>query len=143
MSKCIYILNITIGVVFLGSALSKIISIDAFIDIVNQFSDYWNWCLSYITIQYIAYAIIVIETILSILLIFNIKPIISLSASLMLLMSFTTLTAINYLDEYTPIRSCGCFGEILEFSPSGTLLKNIVLLLISITAFILHYRRTQ
>lgn len=57
----------------------------------------------------------------------------------LLFMSVMTLITI-YLFIYNPISDCGCFGDAIKLTNGETLLKNIVLLTISIVLFRNHQR---
>jgi len=46
---------------------------------------------------------------------------------------FTIVTFILWV--YNPEMDCGCFGEVVKLSHAGTLIKNIVLLLLCLVAF--------
>lgn len=143
MSKYNYFFIATIGITFVASSISKLISINSFIDIINQFAEYWNITISNIITKYLAYLIILTELLLAIFLLINFKPKVMLLISLALFIGFSILTTINYIDEYTPVTSCGCFGEVFIFSPLGTLLKNLVLVLITTVALIQLYRNSK
>ena len=53
--------------------------------------------------------------------------------TLLIMIFFTGLT--TWIAITNPVSDCGCFGEILKISHTETLLKNIVLLLLTIVIF--------
>ena len=60
---------------------------------------------------------------------------------------FTYITYINYTDLYGGIESCGCFGELIHFTPASSFYKNIALFILSLILLGIHiihtYRRQE
>lgn len=57
----------------------------------------------------------------------------------LVLVWFTYITYINYIDPYGNIESCGCFGELIHFTPAESFYKNIVLLILAIALLVCHH----
>lgn len=70
---------------------------------------------------------------------------IALIGIIVMLTGFTWLTWVNLTDMYGGIESCGCFGELIHFSPLGSFVKNIVLITVSLVLLSSEYffRKTE
>ena len=80
--------------------------------------------------QGIAIALMVVETLLGVWLIFGaFRRLVSL-VSLVIISLFTIVTLLSA--TVLPIGECGCFGDIVELTPWQTFLKNILLLALCI-----------
>lgn len=80
--------------------------------------------------QSIAIALMVVETLLGVWLIFGaFRRLVSL-VSLVIISLFTVVTLLSA--TVLPIGECGCFGDIVELTPWRTFLKNILLLALCI-----------
>ena len=51
---------------------------------------------------------------------------------------FVYITYINYTDLYGGIESCGCFGELIHFTPASSFYKNLALFALSLVLFGIH-----
>ena len=80
--------------------------------------------------QGIAIALMVVETLLGVWLIFGTFSRFTTLASLVIISFFTVVTLLSA--TVLPIGECGCFGDIVELTPWQTFLKNILLLALCI-----------
>lgn len=80
--------------------------------------------------QGIAIALMVVETLLGVWLIFGAFRRFTLLVSLVIISLFTVVTLLSA--TVLPIGECGCFGDIVELTPWQTFLKNILLLALCI-----------
>lgn len=80
--------------------------------------------------QGIAIALMVVETLLGVWLIFGAFRRIASLVSLVIISFFTVVTLLSA--TVLPIGECGCFGDIVELTPWQTFLKNILLLALCI-----------
>ncbi len=118
-----YALRVLLGLLFIFSALAKLLSVDQFEIYIFGFRIF-GLGLSFL----IARAIIAMEIALGLLLILNMHSRAIYFASLLTLAIFS-LFLIGLI--ITGNRdSCHCFGELLDMNPWQSLLKNIVLILI-------------
>lgn len=118
-----YALRVVLGVLFIFSALAKLISVDQFEIYIFGFR-LFGLGLSYL----IARAIIVMELALGILLILNLNSQ-AIYITSFLVLAFFTLFLIG-LTIAGNRDSCHCFGEMMEMNPVHSLLKNIALIVI-------------
>ncbi len=118
-----YALRVVLGVLFIFSALAKLISVDQFEIYIFGFR-LFGLGLSYL----IARAIIVMELALGILLILNLNSQ-AIYVTSFLVLAFFTLFLIG-LTIAGNRDSCHCFGEMMEMNPIHSLLKNIALIVI-------------
>lgn len=127
--------------VFIFSGVSKAINIPAFAYEVRMYSDaylmdgigYWS--------QPIAVMVCALEIMVGLLALHTRYMKICSIVMLLMLSFFVWLTGINYFcpSIMGSIESCGCFGELIHFSPLGAFLKSVVFFLfaICITVFFL------
>ncbi len=80
------------------------------------------------------------EILLGIMLLFNIFIRITSVASVIVMLFFTTLTILNA--TIFPVDNCGCLGDILPLTPWQSVIKNLLLLPMSI-CFWYHYRQER
>ncbi len=127
-----HILRVLLGLVYIYSAYTKFYTIDEFeLFIFGNGIPNWDIATSF------ARVLISAELFLGVLLLINIYTKKILQINLLVLILFTILLA--YLSIFaSDISNCNCFGEHLEFTPLESLLKNIVL--IAITIFLLFYK---
>lgn len=118
-----YALRVLIGLLFIFSALAKLISVDQFEIYIFGFRIF-GLGLSYL----IARAIIAMEIALGLLLILNMHSRAIYFAAFLILAIFSLfligLIVIGNRD------SCHCFGELVDMNPWQSLLKNIILLVL-------------
>ncbi len=128
--------------IFILSGVSKAINIPAFAYEVRMYSDAYlmdgigDWS------QPFAVAVCALEILVGLLALRTQYMKISSIAMLVMLSFFVWLTGINYFcpSVMGSIESCGCFGELIHFSPLGAFLKSVILFLfaICITMFFLQ-----
>lgn len=118
-----YALRLLLGLLFIFSALAKLLSVDQFEIYIFGFRIF-GLGLSF----FIARAIIAMEIALGLLLILNMHSRAIYFASLLILTIFS-LFLIGLIVAGNN-DSCHCFGELLDMNPWQSLLKNIALILI-------------
>ncbi|MCC5943377.1 MAG: DoxX family protein [Bernardetiaceae bacterium] len=91
----------------------------------------------------IAIFIVVAEVVLGVALILNFKTKLTLWAVFLMILFFTALTFYSW--KFDKVTDCGCFGDAIKLTPAGTLIKDIILTVL--TGFLLltnqrlnHYR---
>lgn len=109
-----------VGVVFLLSGLLKTANTAAFADLMSSYGITW--------FGYAAPVIILVEIILSVLLIFNIKSQLNAIMATVFLCAVTTIFAYGFIVK--GITDCGCFGPLtwLNSKPWLTFTRNGILL---------------
>jgi thiol-disulfide isomerase/thioredoxin len=118
-----YALRVLLGLMFIISAVAKLISVDQFEIYIFGFR-LFGLGLSY----FIARAIIAMELALGILLILNLHSKAIFLASFLVLALFSLfLIGLTIAGNR---ESCHCFGELVDMNPRQSLLKNIILLVI-------------
>lgn len=116
-----YLLRVIVGLVFLASAVMKLISIDSFEIYIFSF-EWLGLSLSYLA----ARAIIAAEFTLGIWLLANPKSRFPYMATMLMLIGFTGF--LTYLALIGNKESCHCFGSFVSLDPVQSLIKNGVLL---------------
>ena len=124
---------ISVALLFIFSGLSKAINPFGF---SNQIADYL--AAVGITIDNsdtLLPAILICgaEILLGILLLTRIGLKTVATAALLTMIFFTALT--TWIAIANPVSDCGCFGEVLKVSNTATLIKNIVLLILTVVIF--------
>ena len=125
-----WIARVFVAVVFMVSAVTKYISIDAF----DQFI-YEHQLFSWITTTILTRLLIACEFGLGLLLLIGIKPKLIKSLIIAFLVFFTIYILVKPHFFTVDEENCHCFGEVLIMSDSQTLIKNIVLLVFSYFMF--------
>lgn len=122
--------EIALGLLFITSAILKIIEINRFCvqiyayGIISQ-KEFLPW---------IATITILIEISLGLLFLLSFPyRRFTMGANLLLLLIFTSLIIYGWI--YNDLKNCGCFGKI-EMGPAESVLKNILLIVISILCFL-------
>jgi len=130
-----------LGCIFLLSGISKAINIPAFAYEVRMYSDAYLMDGIGLWSQSIAIAVCAVEILVGLLAFRTRFMKASSLAMLIMLTFFVWLTGINYFfpSIMGSIESCGCFGELIHFTPLGAFLKSAILFLfaICITMFFL------
>lgn len=114
-------LRIITGIVFVLSAVFKLISIDVF-EIYVYSLEFVNFAVSAVFSR----LLIAVELLLGILLIFNIHFKKVRIITILLLSVFTIFLLFQIIKGEN--ENCHCFGELLKLSPLESLIKNLVLL---------------
>lgn len=124
------IIRIFIGLVFVASAVTKYISIEAFDMFVFE-HELFSWNLT----NFLTRILISCEACLGLMLIFGIYPKLSRWLTVGSLAFFTIYILLKPFFFEVNSENCHCFGEVLILSDSQTLIKNVVLLLLSTALF--------
>ncbi|MBR1769857.1 MAG: DoxX family protein [Bacteroidales bacterium] len=125
------IARVVIALVFMASAITKYISIDAF----DQFV-YEHQIFPWVTTTIVTRLLIACEFTLGFLLLIGVKAKEVKWLIIVFLVGFTVYIALKpYLFNTVDEENCHCFGEVLILSDSQTLIKNIILLALSYFMF--------
>ncbi len=123
-----------LSVVLMASSLLKAVNVHSFATEVVLFSDaYVSSALAPFGLE-IACAVCALELFLSMLLLCGRFEFLASLLSFAMLTFFVSLTGMNLFAPASigSIESCGCFGELIHFSPLGTFVKSVVLWCVSI-----------
>jgi len=124
-------LRILLGFTFIASALLKLFPIEAFDARILETAPFLGWTFSMI----LARLIIAFELVLGIFIIAGLwlrRVIYPLTIAML---GFFTCIIIYSLIRFGNEPNCGCFGELLPFSNIESLLKNIVLVILTLFLF--------
>lgn len=123
-----------LGIVFVLSAGSKAFNILAFSSEIRLYCDTYIWKELSFWSHPIAIVVCAIEMILGILSFTPKYRAASMIIMLIMLTFFVWLTGINYFSPsiFGSIESCGCFGELIHFSPFGAFVKSLMLWIIAL-----------
>lgn len=122
------VLKVLLGVLFLISAVSKFITVDAFEIYVYSFG-FFGLTFSY----YVARIVIVLELILGAALISNRHHRFTMLMSILFLLCFVLFLSYAHFSGRTD--NCHCFGDLMPFGPLQSILKNAVLVLLLLFVF--------
>lgn len=134
-------IRIIIGILFLVSGIGKLINDSDARFLVELLATEVYWLIEYAGAIVITTSLV--ELVLAVLLLWNKYLKTALAGTLVMLISFSSVLSYFYFQGMT-VESCGCFGAFgfssgLEF----TLIRNMVLILLTITAFILILKTPQ
>jgi len=133
-------IRILLGLIFLASGVGKLIDSSDARYLVELLASEFYWLIEYADPIVIGTSLL--ELVLAILLLWGRKLKISLWASLGLVSTFTIVLGHFYLQGMS-IESCGCFGALgIGGGLEATLIRNGILLLLIIGAFLLMKSRT-
>ena len=122
-------LRITLGVCFILSGIMKAVNVYSFAQEIRLYIEaYMDSCFVQWTVE-IAVVICAIETVTGLLALKR-EYVAVVSVVFLVIMSFFVwLTSINlfYPSLMGSIESCGCFGELIHFSPLASFVKSVVL----------------
>lgn len=132
-----FLLYHLLGLIFIVSGLSKAINIPAFSIETALFIDAYFPQFLIQWKDWVAIAVCTTELFIGIIICNNRVYHISRFLLLLCLSFFTCLITLNlfFPPDGGCIESCGCFGELIHFSPLSSFYKNIILLVISIYLF--------
>lgn len=128
------VLKVLLGVLFLVSAVSKFITVDAFEIYVYSFG-FFGLTLSY----YVARIVIALELILGAALISNRHHRFTMLMSILFLLCFILFLAYAHFSGRTD--NCHCFGDLMPFSPVESIMKNA--LLVFLLLFVYRYQPVE
>ena len=130
------VVRIFLALCFLLSSITKVVNIPAFAMEVGMYSDayLWEWLRDYSTP--IAVTICAAELVVGIGALVRRTARYALWGMIAMLVFFVWLTGVNlfFPTVMGSIESCGCFGELIHFSPTGAFIKSVVLLLFVVLA---------
>ena len=124
------IARIFVGVVFVASAVTKYISIEA-VDLFVYEHQIFSWSITTFATRFL----IVIEAFIGFMLLLGIFPKLVKWSSIILLLLFNVYVLLKPVLFNVDSENCHCFGTILLLNDNQTLIKNIILLLISYFMF--------
>lgn len=132
-------LRMGLGIVFIASSLLKVVSIKTFAMETGEYIDLympqwlhgWNMpcaigvCAAELLVGLLAFCRKYVRW-MSIL-------------SLVMLTFFVWLTGVNlfFPTVFGSVESCGCFGELVHFTPVGSFVKSVVLWLLALVLFVI------
>lgn len=123
-----FAVKILLGMLFVFSAVSKFISIDLFEVYVYSFG-FFSLNLSF----YVARLVVAAELILGAALISNRNHRFTVLMTLLFLVAF--IVFLTYAQLIGRTDNCHCFGELAEFNPVQSILKNAVLIVLLLFVF--------
>ena len=122
------VLKVALGLVFVVSALLKVVDIDQFEIYVYSYH-FFSLNLSFL----VARAAIIVELVLGIGLIANTLHKLYWWGSMAMLVGYTLL--LIYALHIGRTDNCHCFGDFLQFDPKQSILKNVVLMVLFLLVF--------
>lgn len=132
-------LRITLGVCFILSGVMKAVNVYSFAQEIRLYMEAYmdSFCVQW-TVE-IAVVICAIETITGLLALRKKYESIVTVVFLVMLSFFVWLTGMNLFcpSLMGSIESCGCFGELIHFSPLASFVKSVVLWVMSVGCWML------
>ena len=122
------VLQVLLGLLFVVSAVLKIVEIDPFEIYVYSYH-FFSFDVSCLVARFA----IILELVLGICLIFNVLHKLIWWGSVLMLLGYSGLMV--YAMVLGRTDNCHCFGELLQFNPWQSLLKNLVLLLLFVPLY--------
>lgn len=122
------ICRIIIGVVFVLSALLKYLSIEA-VDLFFFDHKLFPWVFTTLASR----ILIAGEAVIGLMLIIGIFPKLSKILTFVSLIGFTVYLLLKPLLFDVTNENCYCFGDIIQFTDNQTIIKNIILLILTLT----------
>ena len=128
-----------LGIVFIASSLLKVVSIRTFAMETGEYIDLYmpqwlhGWNMP------CAIGVCVAELLVGLLAFWR-KYVRWMSVlSLVMLTFFVWLTGVNlfFPTVFGSVESCGCFGELVHFTPVGSFVKSVVLWLLALVLFVI------
>jgi len=114
------VVRIAIGLLFVVSAASKLISIDSFEIYLYSFNFF-----SYVVVTILSRLLVATEFFIGLCLIFRLHYKKIWFVSLILMVFFTIF--LIYVIRFRNDENCNCFGDLIDLSPKQSLAKNIIL----------------
>ncbi len=130
-----------LGIIFLVSGIGKLISSSEAQYLVELLATEFYWLIEYSS--FIVLSTSILELVIAVLLLWGKYIRWALSAMLIMLIGFSSVLFYFYLQGMN-VEGCGCFGAFgfssgLEF----TLIRNVVMMLLVIVAFVLSGSRSE
>ena len=130
----INILKLSLSIIFLTAGVSKIFYYRGFTQEIAQYFELYLFSLPAVSYRYIAVFLIITEIAIGFCL--QIKKIVLPTIILMflLLSAFWYLNMLNYFfpSIIGSVESCGCFGELIQFTPAGSFYKSMTIWTLSL-----------
>ena len=138
------ILHRTMGMVFILSALLKVASFASFVQETGVYMDAYFWNASKTETTVLAVGVCAVELLLGALVFVKRYTLWACTGLLGLLTFFVGLTARNlfFPTLMGSVESCGCFGELIHFSPTGSFVKSVVLWLMAMLLWVLTIKNS-
>lgn len=139
MNICVYskiscYISLLLGSTFFLSSIFKWIGLKTFAIIVNDFCAFLGFNMLYGHGMFLAIIICSVEFILGVVALIPKLRDYVVWVYFIVMGHFTYITYLNLVSPYGQIESCGCFGEVIHFTPAETFYKNVVLLTLSLIA---------
>lgn len=135
-------LRITLGVCFILSGVMKAVNVYSFAQEIRLYMEAYmdSFCVQW-TVE-IAVMICAIEAITGLLALRKKYESIVVVVFFAMMSFFVWLTGMNLFcpSLMGSIESCGCFGELIHFSPCASFVKSVVLLVMAIGCWVLGVR---
>lgn len=135
MNICFFFIRCILGGVLILSAILKFVSIDSFAQEVQLYIDLYLLNFLHEWTRYIAITVCVSELAIGIL---TLTRLYEKFISLVLVVVFSFFLYLTSLNAFFPskyygsIESCGCFGELIHFTPIESFYKSVVLWSLSV-----------
>lgn len=131
-------LRIALGIVFVASSLLKVVSIRTFAMETGEYIDLYmpqwmhGWNMP------CAIGVCAAELLVGLLAFWRKQVRWMSSLSLVMLTFFVWLTGVNlfFPTVFGSVESCGCFGELVHFTPVSSFVKSVVLWLLALVLFV-------
>ena len=121
-----------VGVIFVLSSILKWIGLRSFAYTVNDFCGLLGYDILYGQGLTLAVVICTMELLLGVIAFVPRLSRIAIWLYLPVMCYFTYITYVNVVSLYGQIESCGCFGEVIHFTPAESFYKNVLLLGLSL-----------
>lgn len=131
-------LHRTMGIVFILSALLKVASFVSFVQETGVYMDAYFWNASKTETTVLAVGVCATELLLGALSFVKRYMLWACTGLLALLTFFVGLTTRNlfFPTLMGSVESCGCFGELIHFSPTSSFVKSVVLWMMAMLVWI-------
>lgn len=128
------IFRIIIGLVFIFSGITKLYPIEPF-EFAIVDTGFFSWNI----VSYLSRIFISVEIIIGIFLIINLIPKFISKLTLLILIFFTGYLFFLLIKEGNN-ADCGCFGDAIKLSPIESIIKNIILIILTIPIIYQKYQ---
>lgn len=135
-----------IGIVFATSGILKSVNIDSFTQEVQQYIDLYMLDYIYGWSRGIAIAVCALELLIGILTLTGLFRMLISMTFLVMISFFLYLTGLNafFPSEYFgSVESCGCFGELIHFSPMASFIKSVILWVLAVILLLMNMFRAS
>lgn len=132
-----------LAAVLLLSGVSKLFYLQGFATEVTLYSELYVSSVFAPWSEVIALLVCCVEIGLGMFLCLKSFSLLSTLSAWILMTFFLYLTGVNYISStlFGSVESCGCFGELIHFSPKGSFIKTLVLWLVALVAFLTSINR--